>query len=78
MEQGVVTRAELQAGSVPVDRLVERIRGTDIEHDLLRTWNDIYGDLTATDHGVDSVDLDGFIDGIRYLLEVDVKARGYK
>jgi hypothetical protein len=78
MEQGVVTRAELQAGSVPVDRLVERIRGTDIEHDLLRTWNDIYGDLTATDHGVDSVDLDGFIDGIRYILEVDVKARGYK
>lgn len=78
LERGLVTREELDSEAVPDRRIVRRIKDSDIERQLLGTWNDIYGRLVAEDHGLETVDADSFLDGIRYLLEVDVKARGYK
>lgn len=78
LERGLVTRGELRSETVPDRRIVRRIRDSDIERELLCTWNDVYGRLVAEDHDLRTVDADAFLDGIRYLLEVDVKARGYK
>jgi hypothetical protein len=78
MERGLVTRAELQSEAVPDEVVVRRIRNSSIEQDLLLDWNETYGRLCAENHDIESVDVDAFLDGIRYLLEVDVKTRGHK
>jgi hypothetical protein len=78
MERGVVSREELQSETVPDEAIVQRLKDTSIEHDLLLDWNNIYGRLRTRDHGLETVDVEDFLDGMRYLLEVDVKMRGYK
>jgi hypothetical protein len=78
IEEGVVSCAELRSDAVADDELIRRIKDTAIEHDLLCRWNRLYRELRGTDHDLATVDVDGFLDGLRYLLEVDVKLRGHK
>jgi hypothetical protein len=78
MDRGVVTRSELVSESVSDQVIIDRIRDTPIEQDLLCSWNDTYRRLCNTDHDLESVDVDSFVEGMRYLLEIDVKAQGYK
>ncbi|WP_226011669.1 hypothetical protein [Halomicrobium salinisoli] len=77
IRRDVVRRDELRS-SDSTDAVVERIGESDVERDLLLAWNRTYRRLTERDHGIDSVDVDAFLDGMRYLLEVDVKVRGRK
>ena len=78
IDRGLVTQSELESETVLDQIIIDRIRNSSIERDLLCSWNDIYGRLSNTDHELNSVDIDSFVDGMRYLLEIDVKAQGYK
>ena len=78
LERGVVTEAEIRSEDVPNDVLVRRIQAAGIEREHLLTWNETYRRLVSREYDVDSVDLHAFVDGMRHLLEIDVKARGLK
>jgi hypothetical protein len=78
LDRGIVTRDQLTDEAVPDAVIRRRIAESDIVREQLLEWNRTYGSLRSREFDVRSVDLDAFVDGIRYLLEVDVKARGYK
>ena len=78
IERGVVTEAEIRDDDVPNETLARRIKEAGIEREHLLTWNETYRKLVSREYDVDSVDLHDFVDGMRHLLEVDVKARGLK
>jgi len=78
IDRGVVTIEELQSSAVSTATIIDRIRDTSIEQELLMQWNRTYRDLLQTNHGLESVDAYDFIDGMRELLEIDVKAYGLK
>jgi hypothetical protein len=78
IERGVVSEEEIRDADVPNERLASRIKDAGIEREHLLTWNETYGKLVSAEYDVDSVDLHAFVDGMRHLLEVDVKARGLK
>jgi hypothetical protein len=78
LDRGVVTEAEIRDPSVPNATIASRIRAAGIEREHLLTWNETYRRLVTREYDVDTVDLHAFVDGMRHLLEVDVKARGLK
>ena len=78
IDRGVVTVEELQSEAVSTATVIDQIRSTSIEQELLLKWNRTYRELLQTDHGLESVDPYDFIDGMRELLEIDVKAYGLK
>lgn len=78
IDRGVITEAEVRDDDVPNETLVERIKAAGIEHEHLLSWNETYRNLVSREYDVDSVDIHSFVDGMRHLLEVDVKARGLK
>lgn len=78
IERGVVTEAEIRDDEVPNETLARRIKAAGIEREHLLSWNETYRSLVSREYDVDSVDIHSFVDGMRHLLEVDVKARGLK
>jgi hypothetical protein len=78
IRRGVVSVGDLQDETVSTDAIAARIRDADIERELLLRWNTLYGSLVTREFDTTSVDVHDFIDGMRHLLEVDVKARGLK
>jgi hypothetical protein len=78
LERGIITEAEIRSDDVPNDALVRRVKAAGIEREHLLTWNETYRKLVSREYDVDSVDIHAFVDGMRHLLEVDVKARGLK
>lgn len=78
IERGVVTEAEISDDEVPNETLARRIKDAGIEREHLLSWNETYRSLVSREYDVDSVDIHSFVDGMRHLLEVDVKARGLK
>ncbi|WP_152042321.1 hypothetical protein [Salinigranum salinum] len=76
--RGIVTEEEIRSPDVANDELARRIKAAGIEREHLLTWNETYRKLVSREYDVDSVDLHSFVDGMRHLLEVDVKARGLK
>ena len=78
LDRDVVSFDELRSDEVPTEVLADRIRNSGIEREHLLAWNDIYGRLVNEDHDTETVDIDAFVEGMRRVLEVDVKARGYK
>jgi hypothetical protein len=78
IERGVVTEDEIRTDDVPNEALARRIKDAGIEHEHLLSWNETYRKLVSREYDVDSVDVHSFVDGMRHLLEVDVKARGLK
>jgi hypothetical protein len=78
IDRGVITEAEVRDDDVPNETLVERIKAAGIEHEHLLSWNETYRKLVSREYDVASVDIHSFVDGMRHLLEVDVKARGLK
>jgi hypothetical protein len=78
LARGVVTEAEIRDDDVPNETIARRIKDAGIEREHLLSWNETYRSLVSREYDVDSVDLHSFVDGMRHLLEVDVKARGLK
>lgn len=78
IQRGVVTVDELESEAVPTHEIKQRISDTEIERELLHRWNTIYQRLMAQEYETVSVDIHSFIEGMRRLLEVDIKIRGHK
>lgn len=78
IRRDVVTVAELEGDHVPNEIVARRIADAGIEREFLLRWNSTYRDLLDREYDTESVDIPSFVEGMRHLLEVDVKARGHK
>lgn len=79
IEEGAITRsllAELEAGQVEPETVVERIRRSNVERAFLADWQRRRDRLRERSFGVESFDVDGLIDGMETLLRYHLASRG--
>lgn len=79
VEEGAITwtlLADLEAGTVEPDAVIERIDRTDIENAFLADWQRRRDELRERSFGVKSFDVDALIDGMESLLRFHLSSRG--
>ncbi len=83
VDEGIVSPHELQRLRESDDRSLreevhERLHDSGIERRLLDEWGERYAALRNRDHGIESVDIDAFVAGMRTVLSYHLASRGYK
>lgn len=79
LRNDVVTFDELEASSpARRDDLIARIKECGIEDRFMAEWCRRYRAVTEREYRADSVDLDGFIEGMETVMEYHLASQGYK
>ena len=78
IQNGLVTREELEAAAAGETAVIERLKAQRIEDLFLAEWEQLSRELGDRDFDATTVDLDAFVDGMRTVMEHHMASKGHK